>query len=62
MKPFKLEVKDMINIKKTAFQKCPATQMMRYLIKQPDTVIVAMQNTNLRFTLIPQNRRVLRLG
>lgn len=62
MKPFKLEAKHMVNIKETAFSKDASTRLMRDLIKNPEAVMVALENTSLRFSLMPQERRAIRLG
>ncbi len=62
MNPFKLEAKHMIKLNDTAFQKGAATKLMRELIKHPDAVVEALQNTQVRFSLIPQENRAVRLG
>jgi hypothetical protein len=62
METLKLEAKHMIAIKETAFQKDSATRLLRSLIKQPIAVTRALENTDLRFTLIPQERRAIRVG
>lgn len=62
MKPFKLEAKHLVPLNETAFQKCTATQLMCELIKQPEIVMDAIENTALRFSLIPPVRRTIRVG
>jgi hypothetical protein len=62
MKPFKLEAKHMVNIKETAFAKDASTRLMHDLIKNPETVVTALDTTSLRFSLMPQERRAIRLG
>jgi len=62
MKPFKLEAKHMIPVKQTAFAKDKSTRLLRTLIERPEAVIDALENTELRFSLLPQKRRALRLG
>ena len=62
MKPFKLEAKHMVPLKDTAFAKDKSTQLLRSLVQQPKAVIAALEKTDLRFSLIPQKRRALRLG
>ncbi len=62
MKPFKLEAKHMVPVKDTAFAKDKSTKLLRSLIQQPEAVMEALENTDLRFSLVPQKRRVVRLG
>ncbi len=62
MKPFKLEAKHMVPVKDTAFAKDKSTRLLRSLIQQPEAVMDALENTDLRFSLVPQKRRVVRLG
>ncbi len=62
MKPFKLEAKHMIRLNDTAFRKDVATRLMREVIKQPEAVMNAIQGTSLRFSLIPLERRAIRVG
>jgi len=52
----------MIKLNNTAFKKDAATKLMSALIKHPDAVVEALQNTHLRFSLIPQGNCALRLG
>lgn len=54
MNPFILEAKYMVTIKKTAFPKDTATKMMRDLIKEPEAVMHALENTPVRFSLMQQ--------
>ena len=62
MKPFKLEAKHMIRLNDTAFRKDISTRTMRELVKQPEAVMNAIQSTSLRFSLIPMERRAIRVG
>ncbi len=62
MKPFKLEAKHMVPLKDTAFAKDKSTRMLRSLVQKPEAVMEALENTDLRFSLVPQKRRTLRLG
>jgi hypothetical protein len=62
MKPFTLEAQHMVPVNETAFPKDASTKLMRDLIKEPEAVIDALQNTSVRFSLIPQKRRAVRLG
>ena len=48
MKPFKLEAKHMIRLNDTAFRKDISTRTMRDLIKQPEAVMNAIQDTSPR--------------
>ena len=52
MNPFILEAKYMVPVNETAFQKNSATKKMRDLIKQPEAVIHALENTPVRFSLV----------
>ncbi len=62
MKPFKLQAKHMVRLNDTAFRKDASTHAMRKMIKQPKAVLNAMQDTSLRFSLIPMERRAIRVG
>ncbi|KAB7613405.1 hypothetical protein F9L33_12465 [Amylibacter sp. SFDW26] len=62
MKPFKLEAKHMVPVKDTAFAKDRSTKLLRSLVQRPEAVMEALENTDLRFSLVPQKRRVVRLG
>ena len=62
MKLFKLETKHMIRLNDTAFRKDATTKAMRNLIKQPEAVMQAMENTPLRFSLFRPERRAIRVG
>ncbi len=62
MKPFKLEAIHMVPVKNTAFAKDKSTRLLRSLIERPEAVMEALENTTLRFSLVPQKRRVVRLG
>jgi hypothetical protein len=52
MNPFILEAKYMVSIKETAYPKDNATKMMRELVKHPEAVMQALENTPVRFSLV----------
>ena len=62
MTPYKLEAKHLVPIKDDAFPCSIETELLQDMIKQPDNVIRALQDTPLRFSLVPQKRRAVRLG
>ncbi|MBE9475857.1 MAG: hypothetical protein IME92_01855 [Proteobacteria bacterium] len=62
MSPYKLEAKHLVPIKDDAFPSCIQTQRFQDMIKKTDCVVIALQNTSLRFSLMQQNRRAVRLG
>ena len=62
MKQFTLEAKHMIRLNETAFHQDAATRAMREMIKQPKAVMDAIHGTSLRFSLVPMERRAIRVG
>ncbi len=62
MSPFNLEAKHLVPIKDDAFPGSVETQILQGMIKQPNAVIYALKETPLRFSLVPQKRRAVRLG
>ena len=62
MTPYKLEAKHLVPIKDDAFPGGIETELLQDMIKKPDCVIIALQNTSLRFSLVQQKRRAVRLG
>lgn len=62
MKPFVLKAQDMVPVNKTAFQQSAHTQLLSDLIKDPKAVKMALEDTALRFSLVPHNVRAIRVG
>ena len=52
MNPFILEAKYMVSVKETAFAKDSTTKMIRDLIRQPEAVMRALEETPVRFSLV----------